>query len=168
MSRTVKYLRLYLADLLVSLLYFIDAGRRDENSESKNFITCCTTCCMNFMFALAPQGAPMRVIQVDIEGYCSSSAFMSQLRNFKLRKPAFHNGSQPHLPNICLEERCFLHFTTHKQTCSLFYMEALSLSSKDVCYTNILEMIVQNKKLSVYLTVRCSEMREMQRIPSQH
>lgn len=130
-------------------------------SQTKNFITCCTTCCMNFVFALAPQGAPMRVIQVDIEGYCSSSAFMSQLRNFKLRKPVFHNGSQPHLPNICLKERCFLHFTTHKQTCSLFYMEALTLSSKDVCYTNILEMIVQNKKLSVYLIVRCSEMREM-------
>ena len=101
-------------------------------NQNKNLHTCGTTNRMSFIFALFPQGTPIRMIQVNVEGYYSSCHFISQPRNFNLRNPIFPNGSHPHLPNICLKERCFLPYTTHKQDCTLFFMETLSLSSKDV------------------------------------
>lgn len=137
-------------------------------NQTKNLHICGTTNWMSFMFALVPQGTPLRMIQVNVEGYYSSCHFISQVRNFNLRKPIFPNGSQPHLPNICLKERCFLHYTAHKQDCTLFFMEILSLSSKDVYYTNTLEMIIQNKKLSVFYCKMFIKDRNDKRIASQH
>lgn len=137
-------------------------------NQTKNLHICGTTNWMSFMFALVPQGTPLRMIQVNVEGYYSSCHFISQLRNFNLRKPIFPNGSQPHLPNICLKERCFLQYTAHKQDCTLFFMEILSLSSKDVYYTNTLEMIIQNKKLSVFYCKMFIKDRNDKRIASQH
>ena len=81
--------------------------------------------------------------------YCAGSGFISQPRNTKAWKTSII------CKQICLSfslnrDIIFIRLDS-KHIFPLFWRETISLSSKAYCHTNILEKIIQNKRLSVAL-----------------
>lgn len=74
------------------------------------------------------------------------TGFVSQLKCPELRKHDMHKRRQPvNVSNLCSRKRHYLYYPVSKQICPLPQRESLSLPSKAVCQTNILENIVQNR-----------------------
>lgn len=118
------------------------------------FIYICTHICVCFMnhlktscrhcnsSALDPRG-----MQNGPGGHCAYRWFVSQLRDSKLRKPQ-SDGLRADVPNLCslLQRYLYdLYYSGRRTNLSSVSEATLSLSSKAVCYTNLLEKIVQNK-----------------------
>ena len=106
------------------------------------FVYICThTICVCFMSHWKTVSCGM---QNSPSGHCAYSGLLSQLRAPKLRKPQ-SNGPRANMPNLRSLWQCYLCYSGRQTNVSSVSEWTLSLSSKDVCYTNLLEKIVQDK-----------------------
>lgn len=126
------------------LAVFLHAGRKYQTyrSDTKDFISYDIVVSMSFMFDSFPLFSTSHMgRQSGPREYCAYCGFLSQLRDPKLRKLLYFimNYNQTLLS---FEEQYYFHYTGWQTNLPYLSEVILSLSFKDICYTNLLEKII--------------------------